>query len=156
MDRTARLRDTGQAMSSENVEIVRRSLDAYARRDEAALRELVDVDFELDWTRSIGWLTGVYRGIDETLRFYAGYFEAFREIVVKPDCFIHAGDLVVVPNEARQWGRDGIEVTARSCLVFTVRSGKLLRICLYQDTEEALEAAGLAQQAIPQEHPGDV
>jgi ketosteroid isomerase-like protein len=110
------LRDTGQAMPNENVEIVRRSLDAYARRDEAALREIVDVEFELDWSRSIGWLAGVYRGIDEALRFYAGYFEAFREIVVKPDCFIHSGDLVVVPNEALQRGRGGIEVSARSCL----------------------------------------
>jgi ketosteroid isomerase-like protein len=132
-------------MSNENVEIVRRSLDAYARRDEAALREIVDVDFELDWSRSIGWLAGVYRGIDEALRFYSGYFEAFREIVIRPDCFIHTDDLVVVPNEARQRGRGGIEVSARSCLVFTVRSGKLVRICLYQETGEALEAAGLAQ-----------
>lgn len=144
-DPTARLRDTAQAMSNENVEVVRRSLDAYARRDEMVLRRIVDVDFELDWSRSIGWLAGVYRGIDEALRFYAGYFEAFREIVVRPDCFIHTGDLVVVPNEAHQRGRGGIEVTARSCLVFTLRSGKLLRICLYQDTEEALEAAGLAR-----------
>lgn len=86
----------------------------------------------------------MYRGIDEALRFYAGYFEAFDEIVIKPDRFIEAGDSVVVPNVAHQRGRDGIEVSARSTLVFTVRNGKLIRICLYQETTQALEAVELA------------
>jgi ketosteroid isomerase-like protein len=89
-------------MSQENVEIVRQALDAYVRRDEAAMRELTDANVELDWSRSMGWLADVYKGIDETMRFYAGYFEAFSEIVFKPGCFIHTDDLVIVPNDAQQ------------------------------------------------------
>jgi ketosteroid isomerase-like protein len=131
-------------MSQENVEIVKRSLGAYARREAETLRALSDPDLVLDWSASRSWLAGVYRGIDEALRFYASYFEAFEEIVLEPDRLIDAGDSVVVPNVAHQRGRDGIEVSARSTLVFTFRDSKIISICLYQDTEPALKAVGLA------------
>jgi ketosteroid isomerase-like protein len=130
-------------MSAENVEIVRQSLDAYSRRDVETLRALADPDIELDWSASRGWIAGVYRGFDEVLRFYSDYFDAFEEIVIKPDRFIEAGDSVVIPNISHQRGRDGVEVSARSTLVFTIRSGRTIRICLYQETEEALQAVGL-------------
>ncbi|TMK23738.1 MAG: nuclear transport factor 2 family protein [Actinobacteria bacterium] len=131
-------------MSQETVEVVSRALEAYSRRDVDTLRALADPDMVLDWSASRGWLADVYRGIDESLRFYEGYFEAFDEIEVRPDRFIEAGDSVVVPNVAYQRGRDGIEVSARSTLMFTIRNRKLIRVCLYQETEQALRAAGLA------------
>jgi len=80
------------------------------------------------------------QNIDVTRR----YFEAFTEIVIQPDCLIDAGDSVVVPNLAHEKGRDGIEVTARSTLVFTVEDQKITRICLYQEKDGALRAVGLA------------
>jgi ketosteroid isomerase-like protein len=132
-------------MSQENVEITRQAIDAYTRRDLEALRAVADPEIELDWSASLSWLAGIYRGLEETLRFYEGYFEAFEAIVIEADRFIDAGESVVVPNVAHQRGRDGIEVSARSTLVFTVRNRKLIRICLYQETEQALEAVGLAE-----------
>jgi ketosteroid isomerase-like protein len=131
-------------MSKENVDIVRDALEAYTRRDVEALRTLADPDIVLDWSASRGWLADVYRGVDESLRFYADYFEAFDAIEIRPDRLIEAGDSVVVPNVAHQRGRDGIEVSARSTLVFTIRNSKLVRICLYQETEQALKDVGLA------------
>ena len=130
-------------MSHETVEVVRHSLDAYSRRDVDALRALTSPDVELDWSESRSWLAGVYRGIEEALRFSEGYYEAFEEIAIKPDCFIHAGELVVVPNVSHQRGRNGNTVSARSTLLYTVRGGRIVRICLYQDTGRALQAAGL-------------
>jgi ketosteroid isomerase-like protein len=132
-------------VSREDVEVVRQSLDAFSRRDVNALRAVDDPDLELDWSRSAGWLAGVYRGFDAALRFYEGYFQAFQQVVIKPDRFIDIGEFVVVPNVAHQLGRDGIEVSARSTLVFEVRDGKIIRICLYQETEEALKAVGLEE-----------
>ena len=132
-------------MSRENVEITRRALDAYVRRDLEALRASADPDIELDWSRSMGWLADVYRGLDDTLRFYQGYFEAFDTIVIEADRFIDAGESVVVPNVAHQTGRDGVEVSARSTLVFTIGNHKIVRICLYQETEQALKAVGLEE-----------
>jgi ketosteroid isomerase-like protein len=127
------------------VEITRQALDAYTRRDVEALRGAADPDIELDWSGSLSWLAGIYRGLDETLHFYEGYFEAFESIVIEADRFIDAGESVVVPNVARQRGRDGIEVSARSTFVFTIRNRKITRICLYQETEQALKAVGLAE-----------
>ena len=131
-------------MSQESVEIVRRSLDAYGRRDIDALRPLTHPSLELDWSASAGMLAGVYRGFDEVARFYAEYFDIFESTVIVPERFIETGNMVVVPNIAYQRGRDGIEVTARSTLVFTVPD-RITRICLYQHEDEALKAVGLEE-----------
>lgn len=130
-------------MSRDTVEVAQRCIDAYNRRDLEALRALSDPDVELDWSASRWLEAGVHRGIDAVLRFYADYFDAFEEIVLEPDCFMDVGESVVVPNIARARGRDGIEVAARSALAITVRSRKAARICLYQETGQALEAVAL-------------
>jgi len=130
-------------MSQENVELVRQSLDAFSQRDIDTLRALNDPELVLDWSASVGWLAGVYRGFDEALRFYEGYFEAFEKVVIEVDRFIDVGELVVVPNVSHQRGRDGIEVSARGTFVFTICNRKIARICLYQETEQALIAVGL-------------
>jgi len=130
-------------MSQENVDLARQSLDAYRRRDVEALRALNHPDMELDWSASLGFQARVYRGFDAALRFYTEYFEAFQDIVFEAVSFIDAGESVVVPNVAHQRGRDGIAVQARSTLVFTIHNRKIVRICLFQETEEALKAVGL-------------
>jgi len=132
-------------MSLQNVDLVEQSIDAYHRRDVEAMRALNHPDMQLDWSASRGFQAGVYRGFDEALRFYREYFAVFDEITFESLSFIEAGDSVVVPNVARQRGRDGIEVTARSALVFTVRDHKIARICLYQETAQALKAVELAE-----------
>ena len=132
-------------MTRENVEIVRRHLDAYSRRDLKLLRALSDPDSEIDWSASQGVLAGVYRGLDEAMRFYADWFETFQTTVAEPDSFADVGESVVVTNVARQRGRDGIEVSAQNTLLYTVRGGKIWRIRLYLDPEPALKAVGLAE-----------
>jgi ketosteroid isomerase-like protein len=132
-------------MSQENVDVVRQVLDAYSRRDLDALRTLNHPDLVLDWSASRGSLAGVYRGFEEGLRFYAEYYETFESSVIVPDCFIDVGDSVVVPNVVYQRGRDAIEVSARSTLLYTVRDGKVTRVCLFQEEDEALKAVGLAE-----------
>jgi hypothetical protein len=52
---------------------------------------------------------------------------------------------MVVPNVAYQRGRDGIEISAPSTLMYTLRGCKVTRVCLYQDEAEALKAVGLAE-----------
>jgi ketosteroid isomerase-like protein len=132
-------------MSQENVELVRTTILAFNRRDLEALTALNHFDVQVDWSASRGVEAGVYQGWDEVLRFYQRYFEAFEEIEIEPDRFIEAGDSVVVPNHGQVRGRDGVEAVARSALVFEVRSGRIARICLFQETHEALEAVGLSE-----------
>ena len=86
----------------------------------------------------------LYRGFEEVMRFYADYYAAFEEIMLEAESYTSAGEYVVVPNTAYQRGRDGIEVSARATFVFTVYDGRITRICLYQETQEALVAVGLA------------
>jgi ketosteroid isomerase-like protein len=130
-------------MSAENVELARRCLEAYNRRDIELLRALNAPDVEVDWSASRGLEAGIYKGFDAVLRFYTSYFDAFEEIVFEAQAFIQAGDSVIVPNIARNRGREGIEVRARSALLMTFRGNRVIRICLYQDTQQALEAVGL-------------
>ena len=132
-------------MSQENVEIVKRMIDAYNQRDLAGLEAFSHPDVELDWSASRGFVAGVYRGFDEFERFWRSYFDAFEEMAAEPERFIDAGESVIVPNVVYIRGRDGIEVSARSAIVFTFRSHRITRMCLYQETEQALKAAGLKE-----------
>jgi ketosteroid isomerase-like protein len=132
-------------MSQENVKIVRQSLEAFGRRDIETMRKLNDPNLELDWSASMGVDAQVYRGFDAALGFYTAYFDAFEEIVFDEMHFIDAGESVVVPNISRSKGRGGVEVFARSTLVFTLDDRKITHICLYHETHQALKAVGLAE-----------
>jgi hypothetical protein len=57
---------------------------------------------------------------------------------------MQAGPEVVVPNTVHFRGRDGIEVIAKNGLVFTVENGQITCLRLFQEREEALEAAEAA------------
>jgi ketosteroid isomerase-like protein len=131
-------------MSEENVELVRATYDAYNRRDLEATLKDVAPEFELDWTRAVGPQRGVY-GLDQIRAFLVDFLEAFESTRVEPDEFIEAGDQVVVPQTGYIRGRDGIEVTARVALVWTIRDDEIVRVCLYQQKREALKATGLSE-----------
>jgi ketosteroid isomerase-like protein len=132
-------------MSEETVDIVRRAIDAYNRRDFDEIRALNHHEVEVDWSASRGLAAGIYRGEDEVLAFYRDFLDTFEQIRIEPDRYLESGDFVVVPNSSYNRGRDGIETIARSALSFEVRDGLIARIRLYQETSEALEAAGLKE-----------
>jgi len=131
-------------MSQENVELVRAFYAAYNRGDLDAVMNDLHPDFTLDWSRGMGPQRGVY-GTDRVRQFFDDFAEIFEQRVV-PDEFINVGEHVVVPQTGYVRGRDGIEVTARITLLWTIHNGSVMRICLYQDTREALEAVGLSEQ----------
>jgi ketosteroid isomerase-like protein len=132
-------------MSEQNVDLVRRSIDAYNRRDFEALERLNQPDVELDWSASRGLEAGVYRGWKEVMGFYDNFIGTFEEVKAEPERFIESGDSVVVPNSAQIRGRGGVQTTAHSALVFELHDGRIARICLYQETGEALEAVGVRE-----------
>jgi ketosteroid isomerase-like protein len=132
-------------MSQANVEIVRRVLDAYSRRDLATITVLNDPEIEVDWSASHGWYADVYHGNDAIIQLLEGFFQAFEMFVVEVDSYIPVGDSVVVPNVAYQRGREGIQSSARSTFVFTLHDRKITKIRLYQETADALKAVGLEE-----------
>jgi ketosteroid isomerase-like protein len=132
-------------MSAENVEIVRRAFTALNRRDLDGVMRDTDAEVEVDWSRSRGVEAGIYHGYEACRSFWSTFLEVFDPMIVSPEEFIECGEHVVVPNRARMWGRDGIEVEARYVAVATLRNGRILTWGLYQERDEALKAVGMAE-----------
>ena len=134
-------------MSQENVEFVRRGIDAYNRGDLDGLLENWAPDAVVDWSRSRGFDAGVFRGHDAIRAHWQRLLESFDEVrveIVDPIEEVEDG-LLVVENLGYLRGRDGIEVQTRSALLVTIRDGKTASFTLYQTKQEALEAAGLSE-----------
>ena len=128
------------------MEIVRAAHDAFNRGDLDAAFEDFAPDFEIDMSRAIG--INIDRDVYDLDQFrqlldeFTGTWDSFRLGV---DEFIDAGELVVTPYTNRVSGRDGIELQARGTWVWTIRDRAVVRACLYQEFDEALEAAGLQE-----------
>ena len=133
-------------MSLENVEIVRRTTDAYNRHDLDGIVEHWAPDAVLDWSNSRGLEAGVYRGHDEIRAFTQRFLTTWDEVRLELGEPIEAADdVLVVENVTYLRGRDGIETQARSAWVLTFRDGQQTSLTLYQTKQEALEAAGLSE-----------
>ena len=132
-------------MSQENVDIVRRHIDAYNRRDLTTWLASYRSDAEIDWSRARGPFKGVYRGHDQHEVFWDVFRSTFEDIHVEAYGFRQAGSEVVVSNTAHMRGREGIEVIARSTFVFRVENGQITRHRMFQERAEALEAVGLRE-----------
>ena len=87
-------------------------------------------------------MPGVYRG-EEAQRLQIDFYESWQSVRTEPHEFIEVGEHVVVPQTTHFVGRDGIGVQTRNTWTFTIRDGMIVRLCLYQDKQEALEALGL-------------
>jgi ketosteroid isomerase-like protein len=131
-------RDTGRAMSPENVEIVRRFL-------------VVD-DFDVALTYAdpdIVWNPveeSSAQGHDAVRASTARWKSEWNDYVLIPEELADMGDRVVATVRFRARGRgSGIEVDARLYDLFTLRDGKIVRMDQFTEQSEALEAAGLRE-----------
>jgi ketosteroid isomerase-like protein len=133
-------------MSQENVEIVRRFVDAVRdRRWEDATRQLAP-DAELHGT--VGGLTegSAWRGPEQIRDFFEQDAEAWDERRLEAEKFIHAGDCVVVLlHEFRRGKGSGVETETDTAMVYEVRDGRVVGIQGYMDRAQALEAARLSE-----------
>ena len=133
-------------MSEENAEIVRRSTEAYNRRDLDGIVQNWAPDAVLDWSNSRGTEAGVYRGHGEIQAFAQRFFAAWDEVRLEIDDPVEIeDDLLLTENVTYLRGRDGIEVQARSAWLITFEDGQQTSLTMYQTKQEALEAAGLEE-----------
>ena len=131
-------------MSRRNVEIVRAFMDAIGRGDPEAALENAAPDFEFDISRAVGPLHGVY-GADQTRQLWRDFADSWESLRFESGELIEVGEHVVVPWTMYARGRDGIEVPSRVTWLWTIRDGAIVRACMYQEREQALEAAGLRE-----------
>ncbi len=107
--------------------------------------ELADPEIVADWSRSRGLGQGVYRGRAEVQGFLTGLLDVFDDIEFFHDEFIKAGGgSVIRVGGIRARGKgSGTPFSAKGAQVFEFDGDVITRVTLYQDREEALEAAGL-------------
>jgi ketosteroid isomerase-like protein len=130
-------------MTSENIELVRRAIDFFNRRDIDRALEETDPDLEMDWSNSIGPLKGVYRGRDEIQEFWQSFLEAWEEVSWDPQEIIEVDESrLVVVNRVRMRGKSsGADVEAIGVQLWTIVDGKGRTVKLYQTRADALDAA---------------
>ena len=133
-------------MSEENVELVRRFVDAYNRRDLEAM--LNDLDPEIEWHSGI--LTGlegeaaVYRGHEGYREGLRDLYDALGETHIEYSEIRDLGERTVAIGRFRARGREsGAETESPHASVADFKDGKAISIHTYFDHAEALEAAGL-------------
>ena len=149
-----------EAMSQEDVEIVRRLLgpfeqvdmaplyrdDAIAAAFIAATADAITADFECVFIRDdVGRST--YRGAEGLRAGMLDWLEPWDSYHAGVEDVIDAGHgrvLVLTRDQARPKGSDA-EVSFLGAPVWTVRDGKVARIEFYWNRAEGLAAAGLAE-----------
>ena len=132
-------------MSQENVETIRRMVDAVNRADRAAWLAEHDPDVVMipahQWPEN-----ATVRGAEAIWDFYMAATGTWDEAAFQIGEVIDSGDTVVLNNHREARGRaSGANVEFNYWLVITFRSGKAIRLEWFADRAEALEAAGLRE-----------
>ena len=133
-------------MSQENVEIVRQSLEAYARGDVEEMLSYVDPEGELHSAIIGGAEANVFQGHDGFRSWFAESMETFEELNTELTEYRDLGNRIVAFGRIHARGRgSGLEIDSPTGWVFTVRSGKVVRAEGFLSRAEALEAVGLSE-----------
>jgi ketosteroid isomerase-like protein len=132
-------------MSQVNVEVVRRWIEAFNRRDFEGLTELTEPDFEL---KSVFVpIEGDFRGYAALHAYFDAVDEAYEHLLSVPEEFIDAGAAVVVVTHLDWRGKgSGAHGDTPVVVAFWLRAGKVFREETFTDRAAALEAVGLSEQ----------
>jgi ketosteroid isomerase-like protein len=133
------------AMSQENVEIVRRWIDAGNRADLEGWLSGFAPDAE--WHTSGRFADrGVYRGREGLTRYWSELQEDIEELSLSASEIRAIRDKVFVAATLRGRGRQSkARFEEQAWLVTTCCDGRVERVDAYLDPDEALEAVGLSE-----------
>jgi ketosteroid isomerase-like protein len=132
-------------MSQENVEIVRGQFEATNRRDfPAAMAAYAeDVVLVVHW----GLTAGTFRGREAVGGWFGDWFRAFGagyQFDIEEARAI--GEQVFLVARHHGSGRaSGVPVGGLNAYIYTVRTGKIVGVEMYDDRAEALKAVGLEE-----------
>jgi ketosteroid isomerase-like protein len=136
-------------VSQENVEIVRKliALAEQVRYSEQPLphTDLMTPDAEIDLSRRV-FNPEVYRGYKGLARLNAELRETWADWRVTAERFADAGDRVVTIETIRGRGRgSGSETVGRYASTWTLASGRVTRVEVGLQPDEALKDVGLEE-----------
>jgi ketosteroid isomerase-like protein len=131
-------------MARENLEVVRRLLDAIGPRDLDSLTELTDP--EVEWHSFFAELGegGEYHGHAGLRQYFADLAESWDVLRVHLDGLLDAGSVVIGVGRIQYKGREsGAESEMAAGWMFKFRDGRVLVFRAFRDPEQTLAAVGL-------------
>ena len=132
-------------MSHANVEIAKRAVQAFSRRDIDGWADLITSDFEFVPAMDRLVEGGSYRGRGGIEAYFEAVAETWEEFCLLPGEFRDLGDRVLWLGRVEGRGRSsGVRVDTPMGAVIGLRDGKMSSIRAYLDHDEALRAAGLS------------
>jgi ketosteroid isomerase-like protein len=130
-------------MSDENVDLVNRAVSAINERDVDAYLGLCTPDFEL--INPVAAIEGPNRGERGIRDFFESIDEGARSFVLKVERLQSLDeDRVLAWLTLRLESKGGFPQTQSLTNLYELEGGKLSRVRVFRDSEEALEAAGLS------------
>jgi ketosteroid isomerase-like protein len=135
-------------MSSENVEVVRRTIEAWQRDGSETWLSMFDP--EVEWhsaQRLVEGAASTYRGIDGMREMWTFWRTEIEDLQLEIEAHRDLGDNDVLTLARIRWRgpASGIVVESPLAMVATVRDGRVLRSMDYLSHAEALEAVRLAE-----------
>jgi len=131
-------------MSQENVDLVRRGYEYFARTGEPDVSAYAP---EIEWhgaAEDPG--LEVFHGVEGVKKLVEEVQEQLDDFRTEPFEFLDAGDRVVAGLVHRGRGRgSSAEVEMREWNVFLIREGRIVTVHEYGKREDALKAAGLSE-----------
>jgi ketosteroid isomerase-like protein len=135
-------------MSRENVEVVRRTIEAWKRDDFETWLSMFDPGVE--WhsaQRLVEGAASTYRGIDGMREMWTFWRTEVEDLQLEIQAHRDLGDNDVLTLAHLRWRgpASGIMVESPLAMVATVRDGRVVRSMDYLSYDEALEAVGLRE-----------
>jgi ketosteroid isomerase-like protein len=138
-------------MSQANVEIVRQVLDAFQegleRGDLGAAFDTAMVAADAEWIPGRGFPgPRSFRGREGFIEFMRSWTEDFEGWSNQVERLIDAGNdrVVGVFRQSATGKESGVPVEVRLATIYELEGGRIVRMRIYLDPTEALEAAGLS------------
>jgi ketosteroid isomerase-like protein len=134
-------RDAG--VSDEDIALVRKVVDAFARRDPSAMDELLDPEFEF---RSVlGDLSGASYRPGEVERYFADIDEQLADWHTEDETYVEVPDgrVLLIYRVTGHGRQSGIPLEQEMAILYTLRDGKLLSAKTFPQASEGLRETGL-------------
>jgi ketosteroid isomerase-like protein len=133
-------------MSEENVETLRRAVEAFDRGDEDEWIAAWHPDAELYDFTELPDVPQPYRGHEGVRRWATNVRSVLGDFRMNPRAFTRLDDAVLMDIEVRGVGeRSGVPVGMTVHILAWIQGGKIARTRAFLDRAQALEAAGLSE-----------
>jgi ketosteroid isomerase-like protein len=129
---------------SPNAQAIKRALERWNRGDRTPRLDEIHPEIEVHTAIASAFRGEPFRGYEGVREWLAAVDESFERWDVELDDIHELGDVAVVLGAVHARGRgSGLELDLPTALVIDFRDGRVIRIRIFQDRDEALAAGGL-------------